>query len=70
MGGKVGGPPATLEGDGVMGSNRVLWVEIDEDTYEDMVSVLISWLHPDAQRIDGKGVTEAEMFRYPQTTVL
>ena len=39
----------------MMTPDRVPWGEIDEDTYEDMVSVLISWLHPDAQRIDGRG---------------
>ena len=38
-----------------MGSNRVRWVDVDRDTYEDMVAVLISRLHPTAQRIDGSG---------------
>ena len=36
-------------------SNRVPWTDIDRNTYEDMVSVLISWLYPEAQRIDGSG---------------
>lgn len=35
--------------------NRVPWWDIGRETYEDMVSVLISWLHPKAQRIDGTG---------------
>ena len=34
---------------------RVRWEEIDRDTYEDMVSVLLSHLHPESQRIDGRG---------------
>ena len=38
-----------------MTSNRVQWKDIDPDTYEDMVSVLVSWLYPEAQRIDGSG---------------
>ena len=38
-----------------MRSNRVRWSEVDRDTYEDMVAVLISRLHPTAQRIDGSG---------------
>ena len=36
-------------------SNRVQWSEVDRDTYEDMTAVLISRLHPTAQRIDGSG---------------
>ena len=28
------------------GSNRVRWEDVDRDTYEDMVAVLISRLHP------------------------
>lgn len=36
-------------------SNRVRWEDVGRDTYEDMVAVLISRLHPDAQRIDGSG---------------
>ena len=36
-------------------SNRVRWQEVDRETYEDMVAVLISRLHPKAQRIDGSG---------------
>ena len=39
----------------MMGTNRVRWADIDRDTYEDMVAVLISRLHPTAQRIDGSG---------------
>ena len=39
----------------MMGTNRVRWAEVDRDTYEDMVAVLISRLHPTAQRIDGSG---------------
>ncbi len=38
-----------------MRSNRVPWSDVDRDTYEDMVAVLISRLHPNAQRIDGSG---------------
>ena len=34
---------------------RIRWDELDHQKYEDMVSVLLSRLHPDAQRIDGKG---------------
>ena len=33
----------------------IRWEELDPQRYEDMVSVLVSRLHPDAQRIDGKG---------------
>ena len=33
----------------------IRWDELGHEKYEDMVSVLISRLHPDAQRIDGKG---------------
>ena len=35
--------------------NRVPWEGLDPETYEDMVSVLVSRLHPTAQRIDGSG---------------
>lgn len=35
--------------------DRVQWGDLGADTYEDMVSVLISWLYPNAQRIDGAG---------------
>ena len=34
---------------------QIRWEEIERQKYEDMVSVLLSRLHPDAQRIDGKG---------------
>jgi hypothetical protein len=34
---------------------KVNWNEIDHRTYEDMVAVLLSRLHPDSQRIDGTG---------------
>ena len=34
---------------------RIPWNELDHEKYEDMISVLLSRLHPDAQRIDGKG---------------
>ena len=34
---------------------QIRWEELDRQRYEDMVSVLLSRLHPDAQRIDGKG---------------
>ena len=44
-----------------MRSNRVRWSEVDRDTYEDMVAVLISRLNPTAQRIDGSG---AEFLNY------
>ena len=33
----------------------IRWDELGPQRYEDMVSVLVSRLHPDAQRIDGKG---------------
>ena len=33
----------------------IRWDELERQRYEDMVSVLLSRLHPDAQRIDGKG---------------
>ena len=33
----------------------IRWNEFEPQKYEDMVSVLLSRLHPDAQRIDGKG---------------
>ena len=34
---------------------RIRWEEFEPQGYEDMVSVLLSQLHPVAQRIDGKG---------------
>ena len=34
---------------------RLRWDELERQRYEDMVSALVSRLHPDAQRIDGKG---------------
>ena len=34
---------------------KIRWEELEPQGYEDMVSVLLSRLHPDAQRIDGKG---------------
>lgn len=33
----------------------IRWDDLEPQKYEDMVSVLISRLHPDAQRIDGRG---------------
>lgn len=33
----------------------IKWDEFDPGGYEDMVSVLLNRLHPNAQRIDGKG---------------
>ena len=33
----------------------IRWDEFEPQGYEGMVSVLLSRLHPDAQRIDGKG---------------
>ena len=33
----------------------IRWDDFEPQGYEDMVSVLLSRLHPDAQRIDGKG---------------
>ncbi len=33
----------------------IRWDDLGHEKYEDMVSVLVSRLHPDAQRIDGKG---------------
>lgn len=38
-----------------MTSNRIHWNTVDRTTYDDMVSVLISRLHPSVQRIDGAG---------------
>ena len=35
--------------------NRVHWEQLDPGTYEELVAVLISRLHPSAQRIDGSG---------------
>lgn len=34
---------------------RIRWEDLNSDSYEDMVAVLLSRLHPDCQRIDGKG---------------
>ena len=34
---------------------QIRWEEIERQRYEDMVSVLLNRLHPEAQRIDGKG---------------
>ena len=34
---------------------RIRWDDLGHEKYEDMVTVLLSRLHPDAQRIDGKG---------------
>ena len=34
---------------------KIQWNDFEPQGYEDMVSVLLSRLHPDAQRIDGKG---------------
>ena len=34
---------------------KIQWNDFEPQRYEDMVSVLLSRLHPDAQRIDGKG---------------
>lgn len=39
----------------MIGSNRVLWESLGREVYEDMVAVLLSRLHPSAQRIDGSG---------------
>ncbi len=39
----------------MIGSNRVHWESLGREVYEDMVAVLISRLHPEAQRIDGSG---------------
>ena len=33
----------------------IRWDDLERQRYEDMVSVLVSRLHPEAQRIDGKG---------------
>ena len=38
-----------------MTPNGVHWEALEPGTFEDMVSVLISRLHPEAQRIDGSG---------------
>ena len=37
------------------GYTLIRWDGLERQRYEDMVSVLVSRLHPDAQRIDGKG---------------
>jgi hypothetical protein len=43
---------------------RVRWEDLERTPlYEDMVSVLLSRLHPDAERIDGIGGTVAETCR-------
>ena len=34
---------------------KIQWDDLEPQKYEDMVSVLLSRLHPNAQRIDGKG---------------
>ena len=34
---------------------QIRWEEVGRQRYEDMISVLLSRLHPDAQRIDGTG---------------
>ena len=34
---------------------RIRWQDLDSEGYEDMVSVLLSRLYPNSQRIDGKG---------------
>ena len=33
----------------------IRWEDVGHEKYEDMVSVLLSRLYPDARRIDGKG---------------
>ena len=33
----------------------IRWEDLGRQKFEDMVSVLLSRLHPDSQRIDGKG---------------
>ena len=33
----------------------IRWEDLARQKFEDMVSVLLSRLHPDSQRIDGKG---------------
>ena len=33
----------------------ILWEDVGHEKYEDMVSVILSRLYPDARRIDGKG---------------
>lgn len=38
-----------------MASNRTRWDEVDSSTYEDMIAVLISKLHPTSRRVDGSG---------------
>ena len=37
------------------GDTLIRWEELGPQRYEDIVSVLVSRLYPDAQRIDGKG---------------
>lgn len=34
---------------------QVRWSDLDSNTYERMVAVLLSTLHPNAERIDGAG---------------
>jgi len=50
-----------------MTQNRINWSDprISPAVYEDMVAVLISRLHPEAQRIDGSGGDGAAMFSFP-----
>ena len=50
----------------------IRWNEIEPERYEDMVSVLVSRLHPDAQRIDGKGGDggrDAQIVREPDNQI-
>ena len=37
------------------GNTLIRWEDLGPQRYEDIVSVLVSRLHPDAQRVDGKG---------------
>jgi hypothetical protein len=33
----------------------VQWETVPQETYDDMVAVLLNTLHPDAERLDGRG---------------
>lgn len=46
---------------------RVTWANLDPTTYEDMVAVLLSRLHPDAQRIDGSSGDGGRDVQIPTT---
>lgn len=50
--------------------NAVRWVDLDPKKIEDIISVLISRLHPEAQRIDGSGGDGGRDVQVPLTSGL